>query len=162
VGSPGGVAAHQHRRLIGVVWLIGVGPVARRQGRQRLSQDGDVVCGGVGAGTTGAQQSREGFSAGDLGTVHKGQQRMVTVGFLPGRRCLLLVIGVVDDQGGVDVDVQPATPCGGGSGGPGRRSGRSPGGTDPRQVHGVDPLIDQPPHRGRRGFRTQDMLTVAA
>ena len=31
-----------------------------------------------------------------------------------------------------------------------------------RQVRGVDALIDQPPHRGRRGLRTEDVLTIAA
>jgi len=131
VGGSGGVAAHQHRRLIGVLAMVGVGPVARRQGRQGLSQDGDVVSGGVGAGAPGAQQPRQGLTPGDLGAVQKRQQRVVTVGFLPGRRRLLRVIGVVDDQGGVDVDVQPPIAHGGGSGGPGRRSGRGSGRTHP-------------------------------
>jgi hypothetical protein len=144
------------------VWVIGVGPPSRRQAGERLVEDGDVVCGGVGAGTTGAQQPRQGFAPGDLGAVQKGQQRVVTVGLLPGRGGLLLVIGVVDNQGGVDIDVQPVPGNGGGASVPGRRSSCCAGRTHPRQVRGIDPFIDQPPHRGGRGFRTQGMLTVAA
>jgi hypothetical protein len=29
-------------------------------------------------------------------------------------------------------------------------------------VGSVDPSVDQSPHRGRRGLRTQDVLTIAA
>lgn len=52
--------------------------------------------------------------------------------FLPGRGRSLLVVGVVDDQGGVDVDVQPVPGNGGGASLPGRRSGCCPGHTHPR------------------------------
>jgi hypothetical protein len=61
--------------------------------------------GGVGAGVTGAQQPGQGFPAGDLRAIQKRQQRVVTIGFLPGRGSAGLVVGVIDDQGGVDVDV---------------------------------------------------------
>ena len=121
-----------------------------------------MVGGGVGAGVAGAQQPGQGFPAGDLGAVQERQQRVMTEGLLPGRRRPLFVVGVVDDQGGVDVDVQPATSGGGGSGRPGRRPRGGPGGPHPGQVRGVDALIDQPPHRGRRGLRAEHMLTVAA
>jgi len=44
----------------------------------------------------------------------------------------------------------------------GRCPGTGSGGVDPSQVRSVDPLVDQPPHRGRRRHRTEDVLTVAA
>ena len=53
-------------------------------------------------------------------------------------------------------------PGGGGSGLPGRRPRRGPRRPHPGQVRGVDALIDQPPHRGRRRLRAEHMLTVAA
>lgn len=78
----------------------------------------------------------------------------MTIGFLPGRRSAGLVVGVIDHQSGVDVNVQP-TLGGGGSDPPGRRP-------RPRQVGGIDALIDQPPHGGRRRLRAEHMLTLAA
>ncbi len=105
VGGPGGVAAHQHRRLIGVVAMIGVGPPSRRQAGECLRQDTDVVSCGVGAGATWAQQPGQRFTAGDLRAIQKRQQRVMPEGLLPGRPRLLLVIGMIDNQGGVDIDV---------------------------------------------------------
>ena len=51
---------------------------------------------------------------------------------------------------------------GGGAGRPRRRPRCGPG--RPHSPAGVRRryVIDQPPHRGRRGFRTEDMLTIAA
>ena len=142
--------------------MVGVGPPRRGQRRQRLRQDDDVVTGGVGAGVAGAQQPGQGLPAGDLRAVQKRQQRMKTERLLPGRCSAGLVVGVVDHQGGVDVDVQPATRCGGGSGAPGRRPRGGTCRPHRRQVRGVDPLIDQPPHRGRRRLRAEHVLTIAA
>jgi hypothetical protein len=104
MGCPGSVAAHQHLRRIRTA-LIRVGTPRRRQRRQRMVQDGDVVGGGVRPGAAAAQQSGQGFTPGDLGAVEEGQQRMVTEGLLPGRRRQLFVVGVINDQSGVDVDV---------------------------------------------------------
>lgn len=59
--------------------------------------------------------------------------------FLPGRGRSLLVVGVVDDQGGVDVDVQPVPGNGGGLL-PGPHApavaGDSRAGSEMRDVHG--------------------------
>lgn len=85
----------------------------------------------------------------------------MTIGFLPGRRSAGLVVGVIDHQSGVDVNVQP-TLGGGGSGPPGRRPRPGPRCPHPRQVGGIDALIDQPPHGGRRRLRAEHMLTIAA
>lgn len=87
---------------------------------------------------------------------------MQAEGLLPGRRRQFLVVGVIDDQGGIDVDVQPLARGRRRSCRPGRRSGDTAGGTDPGQVRSVDPLVDQPPHRGRRGFRPEHVLTIPA
>ncbi len=83
-----------------------------------------MITGGVGAGVTGAQQPGQSFPAGDLGAVQKRQQRVQAERFLPGRGRAVLVVGVIDDQGGIDVDVQPVIAGGCGSGGPGRRARR--------------------------------------
>ena len=120
-----------------------------------------MVGGGVGAGVAGAQQPGQGFPAGDLGAVQKRQQRMEAERLLPGRQPRLLVVGVIDDQGGIDVDVQPPR-SGGAAPAAHAAPARGPRRPDPGQVRGVDPLIDQPPHRGRRGLRAEDVLTIAA
>jgi hypothetical protein len=83
-------------------------------------------------------------------------------GFLPGRGRVLLVVGVVDGQCGVDVDVQPPARRRVGSGGPRRRPGCGTGSAHPRQVRRVDTLVDQPPHGGRRCRRPENMLAVPA
>ncbi len=121
-----------------------------------------MIGGGIGAGVAGAQQPGQGFPAGDLGAIQKRQQRMMPKGFLPGRRGAGLVVGVVDDQGGVDVDMQPVTLGGGAAGFPGRRPRPGPGRPHPRQVGSVDALIDAPPHGGRRRLRAEHMLTITA
>ena len=163
VGGPGGVAAHQHpqacrdRRD-----ARGRAATRARQRRQRLLQDGDVVSGGVGAGVAGRAAARPALprrrSPGDPETPAADGARRTSSRSAPP----FFVVGVVDDQGGVDVDMQPATRGGGGSGRPRRRPRGSPGRAHPGQVRGVDPFIDQPPHRGRRRFRTEHVLTVAA
>ena len=53
-------------------------------------------------------------------------------------------------------------PAGGRACGPGRRPRPGPGRPHPGQVRGIDALIDQPPHRGRRRLRPEDVLTVTA
>ena len=69
-------------------------------------------------------------------------------------RCRLgLVVGMVDDQRGIDVDIQRRTSRGRCSGGPGRLPRRGAGLTNLRQVRGVDAMVDQPPHRRGRGLR---------
>jgi hypothetical protein len=81
-------------------------------------------------------------------------------GFLPGRRRVLLVIGMVDSQRGVDVDVQPPAGCWVGSGGPRPRAGRRTSSTHPRQMRRINTLVDQPPHRGRRRLLPEDVLAI--
>ena len=110
----------------------GVGSPPWWQRCQCLLQDDDVVASGVGAGVAGAQQPGQGLAAGDLGAVQERQQRVVAVGLLPGRGGTVLVVGVIDDQGGVDVDVQPSIRCGGGAGGPCRRTRGRSGRSHPR------------------------------
>jgi len=87
---------------------------------------------------------------------------MVAERLLPGRRGAGFVVGVIDDQGRIEVDVQPVLISGGRSGVPGRRSRGGPRGPHRGQVGGVDALIDQPPHRRRRRRGTEHMLTIAA
>ena len=110
----------------------------------------------------GSQQPGQRFAAGDLGAVQKRQQRVMTQGLLPGRGRVLLVVGVVDDDGGIDIEVQPFTRAPGPPRPPTPPPGLRAGRPDPGQMRGVDPLIDQPPHRGRRRRRTEDMFTITA
>ncbi|VBA62300.1 hypothetical protein LAUMK41_05691 [Mycobacterium attenuatum] len=117
---------------------------------------------GVAARVALAQQPGQRLPTGDLWTVQKRQQRMVPERLFPGRSRILLVVGVVDDQRGVNIDVQPVTGCGVGTGSPGRRSGRSACSAHPRQARRIDTLVDQPPHGGRRGRRFEHMLSVTA
>jgi hypothetical protein len=119
-----------------------------------------VVSGGVGPGVAFAQQPGQSFPAGDLRAVQERQQRMVAEGLLPRRGRILLVVGMVDDQGGVDVDVQGLTRRGRGSGRPGRRPRHRAGGANLGQVRGVDARINQPPHRRCRGLRPEHMLAI--
>lgn len=127
MGGPGRIAAHQHPGRIGIV---AVATAPRRQRRQRLFEHGDVVKGGVGAGITGPQQSSQRLTAGDLRTIQKRQQRVMAKGLLPRRRRVLLGIGVIDDQGGVDIDMQPLPGHRAGPNLPRRRPGGRPRGTD--------------------------------
>ncbi len=159
MGGPGRVAAHHHRRSAVRAGLRA--PIGGQRG-QRLLEDADVVCGGVGAGIALAQQSGQGFPAADLWAVQKRQQRMVAEGLLPRRGGVLLVVGMVDDQRGIDVDVERSATGGGGSGGPGRRPRGCSGVADLRQVGGVDAVGDQPPHRGRGGLGPEHVLAVPA
>ena len=121
-----------------------------------------MVGGGVGAGVAFAQQPSQRLAAGDLRAVQKRQQRVMPEGLLPRRRRLGLVVGMVDDQRGIDVDIQRLTTSGGGSSGPGHRPRRRPGATNLRQVRGVDARIDQPPHRRRGSLRTEHVLAIPA
>lgn len=87
---------------------------------------------------------------------------MQTKGLLPGRRGTVLVVGVIDDHGGVDINMQPLASRRGSSGSPRCCPRRGPGSTHPGQVGTINTLIDQPPHRGGRGFRPENVLTVTA
>jgi hypothetical protein len=138
------------------------GTPVRWQRRQRGLQHRDVVGRGVAARVTRPQQPGQRLAPGDLRPIQKRQQRVMPEGLLPGRRRVLLGIGMVDDQRGVDVDVQPLIRGGGGTGGPRRRPGSRTRSAHPRQVGGINALINQPPHRGRRRRRAKDMLAVGA
>ena len=146
MGGAGRIAAHQNLVRAGIV---GVGPVAARQRLQRPPQHRDVVGGGIAAGIPGSQQPGQRFPIGDLRTVQKRQQRMMTPGLLPGRGRAFLVVGMVDRDGGIDIDMQPLTRRRRRPASPRRRTGVRAGGSDTGQVCRVDAGIDQPPHRGR-------------
>ena len=67
---------------------------------------------------------------------------------------------MLDGDGGIDIDVQPAIVGRGSTGGPRplpRVRSRRP---DPPQPGGVDALIDQPPQRARRGDRPERVLAI--
>src|SRR5258705_5007378 len=87
---------------------------------------------------------------------------MMTPGPLPGRGSVLLVIGMVDGDGGIDIQVQPLTYNRRCTGRPRRRPSVRAGSPDTGQMGGVDPRIDQPPHRGRRRGGTEDIFTIPA
>ncbi len=159
MGGAGGIRPHQNL-LPGRI--IRVRTVRRRQLFQRLLQHGDVVGCGITPRVAGSQQPGQCFTTGDLGAVEEHQQRVMAPGLLPCRGRVLLVVGMVDGDGGIDVEVQPPAGRRGRPGRPRRRPGRRPRGADPRQMGGVDPLIDQPPHRGRGGGRTEDMFAITA
>ena len=113
VGGPSGVGPHQRLRRPGIPTRT----PARRQRRQRLLEDRDVIGRGVAARVAGPQQPGQRLAPGDLRTIRKRQQRVMAERLLPGRRRVLLVVGVVDGQCGVDVDMQPPA----GAWGPPRR-----------------------------------------
>ena len=121
-----------------------------------------MVGGGVAARVTGPQQPGQRLAPGDLAgdpkTPATGDARRSSSRSAPRS----LVVGMVDDQRGVDVDMQPFARGRGGAGGPRRRPGRRAGSAHPRQMGRVDALIDQPPHRGRRRLRAEGMLAVPA
>ena len=121
-----------------------------------------MVSGSVAAGVPRSQQPSQRFAAGDLRSVQEHQQRVMPEGLLPGRRCVLLVIGVIDGDGGIDVQMQPAARRRCRPGRPRRASSSPAGSTDTGQMFGVDALIDAPPHRGRRRRRAEDMLAIPA
>ena len=86
----------------------------------------------------------------------------MTPGPLPGRGRVLLVVGMVDGDGGIDIEVQPFT-CRRGSPGSPRRGPRvCAGSTDPGQMRRVDPRIDPPPHRGRLRSGTKHVFPITA
>jgi len=74
---------------------------------------------------------------------------MMTPRLLPGRARILLIIRVVDGDGGIDIEVQPFPRRRGRTGSPRAGPGLGAGGADPGQMLGVDPGIDEAPHRGR-------------
>jgi hypothetical protein len=69
---------------------------------------------------------------------------------------------VVDGEGGIDIEVQPFGGCWGGPGSPRAGPGLGAGDADTCQMGGVDPGVDQAPHRGRRRGRAEDMLPIPA
>jgi len=83
-------------------------------------------------------------------------------GLLPGRGRAFLVVGMVDRDGGIDIDMQPLTRRWCRPGSPRRRTGVRASGPDTGQVCRVDAGIGQPPHRGRRRRGAKDMLPIPA
>ena len=139
------------------------GPDGRgRQRLQRPPQHGDVVGGGVGAGVARSQQPGQRFPAGDLGAVQKHQQRVMAPGLLPGRGRFLLAMGVIDGDGGIDIQVQPLVRVGCRTRRPRHLPGVGTCSPDTGQMRRVDPGVDQPPHRGRGRRGTEDMFTIPA
>ena len=86
----------------------------------------------------------------------------MTPGLLPGRGRAFLVVGMVDGDGGIDIDMQPLTRRRRRPGRPRRRPGVRAGGSDTGQMCRVDPGIDQPPHRGRRRRGAEGMFPIPA
>ena len=121
-----------------------------------------MVGGGIAAGVARSQQPGQRFPIGDLGTVQKRQQRVMAPGLLPGRGRAFLVVGMVDRDGGIDIDMQPLTRRWCRPGSPRRRTGVRASGPDTGQVCRVDAGIGQPPHRGRRRRGAKDMLPIPA
>ena len=157
MGSAGGVGADQD------LWCVRVlrpRTVVRWQRIERLAQHGDVIGGGVTAGVARPQQPGQGLPAGDVGAIQKHQQRVKAEGVLPGRGRVLLIVGMVDGDGGIDIDVQPAIAGRGSPRGPGPRPRVRSRRPDPRQPGGIDALIDQPPQRGRRGDRPERVPAI--
>ena len=114
-----------------------------------------MVGGGIRSGVPRAQQPGEGFPAGDLRPVQVGEQRMKTVGLLPGLgRVGLLRMGDRDRR--VHVDDQPGRQIRAAAGRPGPLAGRGPDRPEPVQMLGVDP-VDSPP-RGRFGGDLPEQL----
>jgi hypothetical protein len=89
-----------------------------------------VVGGGVRSGIARSEQPGQRFAAGDLGAVQKHQQRVMTPGLLPGRGRVLLVVGMVDGDGGIDIQMQPLARIRRGPGRPCRGPRVSPGRPD--------------------------------
>jgi hypothetical protein len=121
-----------------------------------------VVSGSVGARVARAQQPGQPLPTGDPGAIQQRQQRVMTERLLPRRRRLLLAVGMVDGDGGIDIDVQPLPSCRGRPSSPRRRPGMGAGSADRGQMLRVDLVIDQAPHRGRRRRRTEHVLGVPA
>ena len=157
MGGAGGVRADQD------LWrarVIRARAVLRWQRIKCLAQHGDVIGGGVTAGVARPQQPGQGLPGGDVGAIQKHQQRVKAEGVLPGRGRVLLVVGMIDGDGGIDIDVQPAIVGRGGPCGPGPLPSVRSRRPDPRQPGGADALIDQPPQCGRRGDRPERVLAI--
>src|SRR6476619_6795549 len=102
-----------------------------------------MVSGSVGARVSSAQQPGQPLPAGDPGAIQEREQTVMTEGLLPCRRCLFLAVGMVDGDGGIDVDVQPVTGIGCRTGCPRLLPGMGTGRPDPGQMGGIDLVIDQ-------------------
>ena len=63
--------------------------------------------------TLPGRSTASGFTTGRLGAVQKHQQRVMAERLLPGRGRVLLVVGVIDGDGGIDIEVQPLPGAGG-------------------------------------------------
>jgi hypothetical protein len=88
VGPTRRIGAHQNLLR---ARIVRVRPVSHRQRFQSLLQHGDVVGGGITPRVAGSQQPGHCFAAGDLGTVQKHQQRVMTPVFfqVAAASCLL-------------------------------------------------------------------------
>jgi hypothetical protein len=157
MGGAGGVGADQD---LWCVRVIRPRAVVRWQRLECLAQHRDVIGGGVTAGVARPQQPGQGLPGGDVGTIQKHQQRVKAKGVLPGRGRVLLVVGMVGGDGGIDIDVQPAIAGRGSPCRPGPLPGVRARRPDPRQPGGIDALIDQPPQRGRRADRPERVLAI--
>ena len=67
---------------------------------------------------------------------------------------------MVDDDGGIHIQMQPPLVIGCRTRCPRLRPGMGSSGPNPRQMGGVDALIDQPPQRGSRANSTKDVLAI--
>jgi hypothetical protein len=64
-----------------------------------------VIGCGVAAGIAGSQQPRQSFAGGDVGAVQKHQQRVEPERLLPGRGGVFLVVGVINGDGGIHIQM---------------------------------------------------------
>ncbi len=87
-----------------------------------------MVGGGVGAGVARPQQPSQRFARRDIGAVQEAVERVEAEGVLPGRGGVLL-LGVGNDHGGVEVQHQLFGKVGRRAGPPGRRPRSRPPGT---------------------------------
>ena len=85
---------------------------------------------------------------------------MVAERVFPGRRGVFLVIGMIDGDGGIDIEMQPAVAVGGRPHSPGTLSRMCPRRPDPGQPTRIDAFIDTSPQCGRRGNLPEGVLAV--
>jgi hypothetical protein len=101
-GAAGRVGPHDHVTGDQVDIVFGVVPGGDLGGEldERSIQHGHVVGDGVGPGVAGTEQTGEGFT----GLIGKAEHRVEPEPAFVGGSCLLLVLRVDLDQGGVDIE----------------------------------------------------------
>ena len=87
-----------------IVWVRTVGSGKRVQ---HPLQDGDVVGRGVRPDVARPHQPGQWFTTGGLGVVQKHQQRVMAERLLQVGAVSCLLCGVIDGDGGIDIEVQP-------------------------------------------------------